>query len=161
MSSGAYTLKLSRTLYNDTFRAQLLDENQQVIGHLRIVPGVPLDRSLVPEDAPSVPAYLLVIVDDADINKDNLIDFEERASYALLKRFSTEAISFQHCQFYYLHLLSFLNRQMHLLILLCEKIPSTFLLKGFFYTFLLFYYLQINLSLPSALSPFLKLRYLS
>ena len=101
MSSGAYTLKLSRTLYNDTFRAQLLDENQQVIGHLRIVPGVPLDRSLVPEDAPSVPAYLLVIVDDADINKDNLIDFEERASYALLKRFSTEAISFQHCQFYY------------------------------------------------------------
>ena len=98
MSSGAYTLKLSRTLYNDTFRAQLLDENQQVIGHLRIVPGVPLDRSLVPEDAPSVPAYLLVIVDDADINKDNLIDFEERASYALLKRFSTEAISFQHCQ---------------------------------------------------------------
>ena len=57
--------------------------------------------SRVPEDAPSVPAYLLVIVDDADINKDNLIDFEERASYALLKRFSTEAISFQHCQFYY------------------------------------------------------------
>ena len=32
MSSGAYTLKLSRTLYNDTFRAQLLDENQQVVG---------------------------------------------------------------------------------------------------------------------------------
>ena len=86
-----------RSLYSQTFTYAL----QQVIGHLRIVPGVPLDRSLVPEDAPSVPAYLLVIVDDADINKDNLIDFEERASYALLKRFSTEAISFQHCQFYY------------------------------------------------------------
>ena len=43
----------------------------------------------------------MVIVKDADINKDNLIDFEERASYALLKRFSTEAIAFQHCQFYY------------------------------------------------------------
>lgn len=94
MSSGAYTLKLSRTLYNDTFRAQLLDENQQVIGHLRIVPGVPLDRSLVPEDAPSVPAYLLVIVDDADINKDNLIDFEERASYALLKTFFNRSNQF-------------------------------------------------------------------
>ena len=119
MSSGAYTLKLSRTLYNDTFRAQLLDENQQVIGHLRIVPGVPLDRSLVPEDAPSVPAYLLVIVDDADINKDNLIDFEERASYALLKRFSTESNQFPALpNSIILHLLSFLNRQMHLLILL-------------------------------------------
>lgn len=101
MSSGAYTLKLARTLYNDTFRAQLLDDNQQIIGHLRIVPGVPLDRSQVPEDAPAVPAYLLVIVDDADINKDNLIDFEERASYVLLKRFSNESITFQHCQFYY------------------------------------------------------------
>ena len=33
--------------------------------------------------------------------KDNLIDFEERASYALLKRFSTEVINFQHCKFYY------------------------------------------------------------
>ena len=101
MSSGAYTLKLSRTLYNDTFRAQLLDENEQVIGHLRIVPGVPLDRSQVPEGAPAVPAYILVIVDDADINKDNLIDFEERTTYALLKRFSNESISLQHCQFYY------------------------------------------------------------
>lgn len=101
MSSGAYTLKLARTLYNDTFRAQLLDDNQQTIAHLRIVPGMPLDRSQVPEDAPKVPAYLLVIVDDADINKDNLIDFEERATYVLLKRFSTEQIAFQHCQFYY------------------------------------------------------------
>ena len=55
----------------------------------------------VPEDAPVVPAFLLVIVDDADINKDNVIDFEERASYALLKRFSTEVINFQHCEFYY------------------------------------------------------------
>ena len=121
MSSGAYTLKLSRTLYNDTFRAQLLDENQQVIGHLRIVPGVPLDRSLVPEDAPSVPAYLLVIVDDADINKDNLNVFQQKQSVSSI---ANSII---------LHLLSFLNRQMHLLILLCEKIPSTFLLKGFFF----------------------------
>lgn len=94
MSSGAYTLKLSRTLYNDTFRAQLLDENQQVIGHLRIVPGVPLDRSQVPEDAPSVPAYLLVIVDDADINKDNLIDFEERAQLCFTKTFFNRSNQF-------------------------------------------------------------------
>lgn len=101
MSSGAYNLKLARTLYDNVYRAMLLDENQQPVGHLRIVPNIPMDRSLVPEDAPEVPAFLLVIVDDANINKDNLIDFEERASYALLKRFSTEVVSFQHCQFYY------------------------------------------------------------
>lgn len=101
MSSGAYSLKLARTLYNDFYRAMLLDENQQPVAHLRIVPAVPLDRSQVPEDAPQVPAFLLVIVDDADVNKDNLIDFEERATYVLLKRFSTEVVNFQHCQFYY------------------------------------------------------------
>ena len=101
MSSGAYSLRLARTLYENVYHAMLYNENQQPIGDLEIIPNIPLDRSQVPEDAPEVPAYLLVIVKDADINKDNLIDFEERASYALLKRFSTEVISFQHCKFYY------------------------------------------------------------
>ena len=101
MSSGAYQLRLVRTLYQNVYGCMLYNENQQPVGQLGIVPNIPLDRSQVPEDAPEVPAYLLVIVKDADINKDNLIDFEERASYALLKRFSTEEIAFQHCQFYY------------------------------------------------------------
>lgn len=101
MSNGAYQLRLMRTLYENVYGCMLYNENQQPIGKLEIVPSIPLDRSQVPKDAPVVPAYLLVIVQDADINKDNLIDFEERASYALLKRFSTEAISFQHCKFYY------------------------------------------------------------
>ena len=101
MSSGAYSLRLARTLYENVYHAMLYNENQQPIGDLEIIPNIPLDRSQVPEDAPEVPAYLLVIVKDADINKDNLIDFEERASYALLKRFSTEVINFQHCKFYH------------------------------------------------------------
>ena len=65
------------------------------------VPAMPLDRSQVPPDAPEVKGYLLVIVEDADINKDDLIDFEERTSLAILKRFATEAIAFEHCEFYY------------------------------------------------------------
>ena len=85
MSSGAYSLRLARTLYENVYHAMLYNENQQPIGDLEIIPNIPLDRSQVPEDAPEVPAYLLVIVKDADINKDNLIDFEERASYALPK----------------------------------------------------------------------------
>lgn len=101
MTQTAYKTMLTKTLYNNTYRCQLLNDSDEVIAHLRIVPGIPLDRSLVPEKAPTVPFFLLVIVDDADINKNNLIDFEERASYALLKRFSTEESSPQHCQFYY------------------------------------------------------------
>ena len=101
MSNGAYSLKLARTLYDNVYRCRLFNDNQQPVADMRIVPSIPMDRSQVPVDAPVVPAFLLVIVDDADINKDNVIDFEERASYALLKRFSTEVINFQHCEFYY------------------------------------------------------------
>lgn len=101
MKQAAYTVKVSKTLYQNTYRCVLNNENEEVIGTLRVVPGIPLDRAEVPENAPEVPPYLLVIVDDADINKDNLIDFEERVSYSLLKRFATDYFVPQHCQFYY------------------------------------------------------------
>lgn len=101
MANGAFKLQLSRTLYDNVFRVRLMDEYNETKGFLRVIPSIPTDRSFVPEDAPVVPAILVVIVEDADINKDNLIDFEERASYALLKRFATEEIAFEHCEFYY------------------------------------------------------------
>jgi hypothetical protein len=99
--TDAYKVKIAKTLYSNTYRAQLLTSDDAVIGQLRIIPTIPLDRTLVPQNAPEVPFFLLVLVDDADINKDNLIDFEERASYTLLKRFSTETAAPQYCQFYY------------------------------------------------------------
>lgn len=101
MSNGAFQLKLTRTLYNNLYRAMLLDENQQVKGRISIIPNLATAREYLPADAPQVHSILLVIVEDADINKDNLLDFEERATYALLKRFSTEQVYFQQCQFLY------------------------------------------------------------
>ena len=56
MSSGAYSLRLARTLYENVYHAMLYNENQQPIGDLEIIPNIPLDRSQVPEDAPEVPA---------------------------------------------------------------------------------------------------------
>ena len=101
MANNAYTLRLQRTLFENFYRAIVIDESGNTIGRLSIVPNIPLGRSQVPENAPHVTANLIVIVDDADINKDNLIDFEERVSYSILKRFSTEEIAFQECLFYY------------------------------------------------------------
>ncbi|MCQ2363609.1 MAG: hypothetical protein MJ041_04695 [Acidaminococcaceae bacterium] len=99
--NSSYTVKLARTLYDNVYRCRLLNENEQPIGDLQIVPVLTTPRSQLPEDAPEAQPYLLVIVRDADINKDNLIDFEERTSLALLKRFATEEVSFQYCEFYY------------------------------------------------------------
>lgn len=102
MANGPiYKLRLARTLYHDFYRAHVMDEDGKTVGVLQILPALPLDRSEVPADAPEVKPYLTIIVEDADINKENLIDFEERTSLALLKRFTTETVAFNHCEFYY------------------------------------------------------------
>lgn len=95
------TLSVARTLYHNTYRCTIKDSNEEVIGLLRIIPGLPLDRSELPEDAPDVPPFLLVIVDDADITKENLLAFEENISVSLLERFATETTRPKYCQFYY------------------------------------------------------------
>ncbi len=89
-----YKLRLARTLYNNFYRARLQDANGEDAGQLLIVPGLPLDRSQLPENAPIADPYLLVIVEDADINKNNVIDFEEGVSRAVLAKFTTETTSF-------------------------------------------------------------------
>lgn len=100
-NSPLYNLRLARTLYNNFYRARLQDENNQDAGQLLIVPGLPLDRSQLPENAPEAKPYLLVIVEDADINKDTVVAFEEGVSRAVLGKFTTETVSFDHCEFYY------------------------------------------------------------
>ena len=100
-SAPVYKLRLARTLYNNFYRARLQDANGEDAGQLLIVPGLPLDRSQLPETAPVADPYLLVIVEDANINKNNVIDFEEGVSRAVLAKFTTETTSFNHCEFYY------------------------------------------------------------
>ncbi len=101
MASDAYQVQVARTLYDNVYRCRLSDAYGNIKGFLRVLPSLPLDRSQVPADAPQVPPFLYVVVEDADINKDNLIDFEERTAYALLRRFATETVNFDHCEFYY------------------------------------------------------------
>ena len=88
-SAPVYKLRLARTLYNNFYRARLQDSNGEDAGQLLIVPGLPLDRSQLPENAP------------ANINKDNVVDFEEGVSRAVLAKFTTETTAFNHCEFYY------------------------------------------------------------
>ena len=54
----------------------------------------------------SVCAFLTSVFREAGLKvgtfiSPHLIDFEERTSLAILKRFATEAIAFEHCEFYY------------------------------------------------------------
>jgi len=101
MNNQAFVLHVGRTLYDNLYSVRVFDAQNNPRGMLRVIPQFPLDRSVVPADAPEAKPFLLVIVDDADINKDNLIDFEERASSALLSKFATDDAPFMRCQFYY------------------------------------------------------------
>ena len=101
MSNQAYLLRVGRTLYDNLYSARVFDAQNNPKGMLRVVPMFPLGRDVVPADAPEAQPFLLVIVDDADINKDNLIDFEERVSSAVLSKFATDSAPFMRCQFYY------------------------------------------------------------
>ena len=67
-NAPVYKLRLARTLYNNFFRARLQDANGEDAGQRLIVPGLPLDRSQLPGSAPLAETYLLVIVEDANIN---------------------------------------------------------------------------------------------
>jgi len=100
-SVPVYKLRLARTLFHNFYRARLQEANGEDAGQLLIVPGLPLDRSQLPENAPAVEPYLLIIVEDANIDKNNVVDFEEGVSRAVLARFTTETNTFNHCEFYY------------------------------------------------------------
>lgn len=100
-SDSASRTRLARTLYYNFYRVRVQDANGDDAGQLLVIPGLPLERSQLPENAPIADPYLLVIVEIADITKDNTIDFEKYISKKLLAKFTTEGTAFNHCEFYY------------------------------------------------------------
>lgn len=98
---GKISVAVAKTLYHNLYRCRLEKEDGTVAGIIKVMPGLPLPADEMPEGAPQVPPYLLVIVEDADINEASLIEFEEQTSFALLKRFATDNMVPHHCQFFY------------------------------------------------------------
>ncbi|MDR2006696.1 MAG: hypothetical protein LBP78_05570 [Acidaminococcales bacterium] len=96
-----FSLTLAKTLYQNIYRCAVKGGDGAVKGFLRVIPGLPLDRGQIPADAPDAPPFLLVIVDDADINNGNFLHFEDSVSMLLLERFAAEDFRPLYCQFYY------------------------------------------------------------
>lgn len=101
MQKSKFILKVSKTLYHNTYRCVVQNEQAIVCAHLSVIPQFPLSREEIPTDAPEVPPFLTVLVEDADIDQNNLIAFEENLSVALLDRFTTENAAPHSCQFFY------------------------------------------------------------
>ncbi len=101
MNKEKVSVKVTKTLYFNTYSCTILSEDGRVLAHLKVLPQFPLSREEVPAEAPEVTPYLLVLVEDADINQENLIYFEESVSAALLNRFTTEDSAPFNCRFFY------------------------------------------------------------
>ena len=53
------------------------------------------------ENAPKAEPYLIVIVEEAEINEDTVNDFEACISRKILEKFTINTTPFSHCEFYY------------------------------------------------------------
>ena len=98
---GAMTLKIAKTLWFNSYRGVINDALGQYVATIRIMPAIPLDRQDVPQDAPEARPYLTVLVEDAAVSLDQLIEFETAASDVLLQAFAREAFKPEFIQFFY------------------------------------------------------------
>lgn len=96
-----YKVDLMRTLWQHTYRATIFNLNDEYIATIRIILGIPLDREEVPDNAPEVPAYITVLVEDTVIQPQAIIEFEEQISKIIIERSTTKEFVPTHCIFFY------------------------------------------------------------
>lgn len=97
-----YQLTLTKTLWQDVYRARVDDNQGHYVGTLRITLFVPLPPEVKPADAPDVPPLLEVFVENATIDDTaDLVPFEETLSRQLLERFAAAGFTAAQCIFAY------------------------------------------------------------
>ena len=94
-------LTLARTLWFNTYRANITNTDDEHICLVRLIPTLPLDRSKVPDDAPVVESYVIVIVEDAEVTDDQLVVFETAISNLLHKELPHLGFTPAMCHFFY------------------------------------------------------------
>lgn len=96
-----FEVNLKRTLWNHTYRGTVCNDMDQYLATIRVILGIPMDRDQVPENAPTVYEYITVLVEDAALEAEQIIDFESTLAPILMKKISGPAFRPQHCFFFY------------------------------------------------------------
>ena len=96
-----YTLKVAKTLWVNIYRGVISGAAGEYVATVRIIPGLPLDRQEVPADAPEARPYLIVLVEDASVDLQQLVHFESSVTDSLLQTLSREAFKPEFIQFFY------------------------------------------------------------
>jgi hypothetical protein len=101
MNPVNFTLKVAKTLWFNIYRGVIQGAAGEYVATVRIIPGMPMDRSDVPADAPEARPYLIVIVEDAAIELSQLVQFESAVTDSLLQTLSRETFKPEFIQFFY------------------------------------------------------------
>lgn len=102
MELSALQIKMARTLWDNAYRARIMDSAGEYITTLRLLPQIPLDRSEVPENAPEAKPYLIILVEDAPfLSEANLTDFEDSVSKVVMEELAKFSMYADSCQFVY------------------------------------------------------------
>lgn len=96
-----WQIRLARTLWFNTYRAMVEDAAGEYVATMRLIPAIPLDRAEVPDDAPEVEPYVLVVVEDAVFAEEDLVNFEGEVAGMLLEKMAQPDFNPAFCQFAY------------------------------------------------------------
>jgi hypothetical protein len=94
-------IKLARTLWFNIYRGQVTDAAANYVASLRVIPAMPLERSEVPDEAPQVDPYIIVLVDDGAFGRDQFVHFETAVAKVLIDQMSRPDFAPAYCQFAY------------------------------------------------------------
>lgn len=100
-AANGWSIRLARMLWINMYRAQVLDAAGEYLATLRLIPAIPLDREEVPDDAPEVAPYLLVLVEDAVFSPEEMVEAESGLAEMLMAKMAQPDFNPAHCQFAY------------------------------------------------------------
>ncbi len=98
MNYSTIKVELLATLWENTYRAMITDENGNYLATIRVIVNVPIDRNLLPDNAPEVPPQMFILVEDSVLASTQVIDFETALSSILITKFKKQI---PQCYFFY------------------------------------------------------------
>lgn len=86
-------VKLMATLWENTYRIVINDQNDQYVATGRVIVNIPLSPDELPPNAPEVEPQLLVLVEDGDLDSNNLIEFETILAAKIREKYNYEIMT--------------------------------------------------------------------
>lgn len=97
----AYHVSLMRTLWQYMYSGTVFDAMDHYVARIRVILGVPLDRSEVPANAPEAQDFITVLVEDTVLTPGDVIDFETALSKIIVKKAASPYFHPAQCMFFY------------------------------------------------------------